>query len=138
VIGWIRRHRANRGTLPESLRAELEAEGLELLDERVHGRITYRNYIAAGQRPASADQTTIAWLALTPRRLVIRGTQSLQLEAPPGPVKSDAPEDGVLVLTYQAEDIYPTRSGSVEMRFQTPRAADIHARLQAWTETSAS
>jgi len=138
VIDWIRRRMASRGMLPESQRAELEAEGLELLEEQVEGRVTYRGYIVAGQRPTTGDQKTIAWLALTPRRLVVRGTQGVQLDAPPGPVKSDVPQDGVLVLTYQAEDLYTTRSGAVEMRLQTPRAADIHARLQAWTQTSAS
>jgi hypothetical protein len=124
--------------LPESVRAELEAEGLELLEEQVEGRITYRGYMVAGQRPTTGDQSTVAWIALTPKRLVVRGTQSVHLEAPPGPVTSAVPEDGVLVLTYEAGDIYPTRSGSVEMRLRSPRAADIHARLQAWNQTSTS
>ena len=138
MIDWIKRRWASRGTLPAALREELEKEGVELLEEQMEGRVTYRGYIVTGQRPTTGDQPTIAALALTPRRLVVRGTQGVQLEAPPGPVTSAVPEDGVLVLTYEAEDIYTSRSGAVEMRLQTPRAAEIHARLQAWTPTSAS
>ena len=68
----------------------------------------------------------------------MQGTQSVQLEAGPGPVTSSVDEPGVLTLSYEAGDIYPTRSGSVTMRFKTPRANDVHATLQAWTETSTS
>ena len=80
-------------------------------------------------------QKTIASLALTPRRLMIRGTNAVQLDAPPGPVTASVPEPGVLMLAYEAERIYTSRSGSVEMRLRTPRAEDIRARLQAWNET---
>jgi hypothetical protein len=137
-MGPIKRWWAERGGLPGSLRKELEAEGLELLEERMKGRVTYRGYVVAGQRPATGDQPTIASLALTPKRLVVRGTQGVMLDAPPGPVQSEVKEDGVLVLRYEAGDIYRTRDGSVEMELSTPRAADIHARLQAWTQTSAT
>jgi hypothetical protein len=137
-MGPIKRWWAERGGMPGSLRKELEAEGLELLEERMKGRVIYRGYVVAGQRPATGDQPTIASLALTPKRLVIRGTQGVMLDAPPGPVRSEVKDDGALVLRYEAGDIYPTRDGSVEMELSTPRAADIHARLQAWTQTSAT
>ena len=137
-MGPIKRLLASRGALPASLRKELEAEGRELVEEQMKGRVTYRGYIALGQRPASGVQSTIAALALTPKRLVLRGTQGVQLDAPPGPVESELKDDGVLVLRYEAAHIYPTRAGSVEMELSTPRAAEIHARLQAWTQTSAS
>jgi hypothetical protein len=137
-MGPIKRWWDGRGGMPDSLRKELEAEGLELLEERMKGRVTYRGYMVVGQRPTSGDQPTIASLALTPTRLVVRGTQSVRLDAPPGPVQSDVKGDGVLVLRYDAADIYPSRAGTVEMELSTPRAADIHARLQAWTQPSAS
>jgi hypothetical protein len=138
VIARLKRWWAARGGLPEALRAELEAEGLELLEERMEGRVTYRGYVIVGQRPTTGDQSTIATLALTPKRLVVRGTQNVQLDAPPGPVTSAVTDEGELRLAYEAEDVYPTRSGTVEMLLRTPRAADIHARLQAWTQTSTS
>jgi hypothetical protein len=138
VIGWLKRRWASRGTLPAQMRSELEAEGLEVVEERMEGRVTYRGYVAFGQRPTTGDKSTTAALALTRRRLVVRGTQGVELDAPPGLITATIPEDGVLVLQYAAEDVYPSRSGSVELRFETPRAADIHARLQAWTQTSTS
>ena len=42
----------------EALR-QLEAEGLELLEERMKVRVTYRGYVIAGQRPVTGDQPTI-------------------------------------------------------------------------------
>jgi hypothetical protein len=137
-VGPLKRWMANRGGLPSKLRAELESEGLLLLEERLEGEVIYRGYEAMGQRPASGHQSTIASLALTPRRLVVHGTQGVQLAARPGPVTSAVDEPGVLTLSYEAGDIYPTRSGSVTLRLQTPRANDIHARLTAWTQTSPS
>ena len=134
----IKRWLANRGGLPSKLRAELEAEGLELLEERLEGEVSYRHYEAMGQRPQSGHQSTVASLALTSKRLVIEGTQSVRLQAPPGPVTSSVPEPDLLALAYEAGDIYPTRSGSVTIRLKTPRANDVHARLQAWNETSTS
>jgi hypothetical protein len=133
----IRRWLAKRGGLPSTLRAELEAEGLEVLEERLEGDVSYRGYEAMGQRPRSGHQSTIASLALTPRRLVVQGTGGVQLDCGPGLVTSSV-EDGQLVLAYEASDIYPSRSGSVKLKLRTPRAEDIHARLQAWTETSRS
>ena len=134
----IKRWLANRGGLPSKLRAELEAEGLLLLEERLKGEVSYRRYEAMGQRPQSGHQSTIASLALTPKRLVVEGTQSVRLQAPPGPVTSSVPEPELLVLAYEASDIYTSRSGSVTIRLKTPRANDVHATLQAWNETSTS
>jgi hypothetical protein len=134
----LKRWLANRGGLPAKLRAELEAEGLELLEERLRGEVSYRAYEAMGQRPTSGHQSTIASLALTPRRLVVQGTQGVQLQARPGPVTSTVDEPEVLTLSYEAGDIYPTRSGSVTIRLHTPRANEIHGKLTAWTQTSPS
>ena len=137
MTGWMKRMRDRRGTMPDNVRAELEAEGLELLEERIATNILYRHYIVAGQRPTSGEQNTILALGLTPKRLALRGTGNFLLDAKPGPVTSEA-EPGKLILRYQAEDIYPTRAGSVEMALETPRAEDIHARLQAWNQPPTS
>jgi hypothetical protein len=133
----IKRWLAKRGGMPSKLRAELEAEGLDVLEERLEGEVSFRGYEAMGQRPRSGHQSTIAALALTPRRLVVHGTGAVRLDCGPGPVTSSV-EEGKLVLAYEASDIYPSRAGSVTIRLRTPRAEDIHARLRAWTETSRS
>jgi hypothetical protein len=138
VIGWIKRLREQRGSMPDDVRAELEAEGIEFLEERLKGMVIYRDYVVAGQRPRGGDQTITAALALTPKRLVMRATLNVSLDAPPGVVRSEVVTPGCLRLTYEAENLYSTRSGSVEISLDTPRAEDIHARLQAWTQTSTS
>jgi len=138
VIDWIKRRRENRGTMPSSVRAELEAEGMEMLEERIPANVLYRHYIVAGQRPTSGEQNTILALGLTRKRLALRGTGNFLLDAKPGPVSSEVPEPGKLILRYQAEDVYATRAGAVEIALETPRAEDIHARLQAWNQPSTS
>ncbi len=138
MTGWIKRQRERRGTMPDDLRADLEAEGIEILEEKIAANILYRHYVVAGQRPTSGEQNTILALGLTPKRLVLRGTGNFSLDAKPGPVSSEAPEPGKLMLRYKAEDLYETRAGAVEIALETSRAEDIHARLQAWTQTSAS
>jgi hypothetical protein len=138
MTGPIKRWWAGRGGMPASVKEELDAEGLELLVERIEGRVTYRGYVIVGQRPTTGDQSTLASLALTSRRLVLRGTQGVHLDAPPGTVHSELSGPGELLLSYKAEDIYPSRSGAVEILLRTPQAADIHARLQAWKQTSTS
>ena len=138
MIDWFKRRRASRGTLPEEKRAELEQEGIELLEERIRGRVTYRGYEFGGQRPVSGDQPTIAALAITPTRLAIHGTNNVHVDAGHGIVSPELPEPGKLVLRYEASDLYPMRSGAVEIELWTERAADIHARLQAWIERSAT
>jgi len=138
VIGWMKRRWAARGTLPEATRAELEQEGIELLEERIRGRVTYRGYEFGGQRPVSGDQPTVAALAITPTRLAIHGTNNVHVDAGHGIVHPELPEPGRLVLRYEARDLFPMRSGAVEIELWTDRAADIHARLQAWIERSAT
>ena len=138
MIDWFKRRRASRGTMPEDERAELEKEGIELIEERIRGRVTYRGYEFGGQRPVSGDQPTIAALAITPTRVAIHGTNNLHVDAAHGIVHPELPEPEKLLLKYEASDLFPMRSGAIEIELWTPRAADIHARLQAWIERSAS
>ena len=42
MIDRVRRMWSRRGGMPDSVRAELEREGLELLEERLEGNVTYR------------------------------------------------------------------------------------------------
>jgi hypothetical protein len=138
VIHWFKQRRARRGMMPDDVRAELEAEGIELLEEQIRGRITYRGYEFGGQRPATGDAPTIAALTITPKRLVIHGTSNVHVDAAHGIVAPELPEPEKLMLRYEASDLYPTRKGAVEIELWTPRAADIHARLQSWNERSAT
>jgi hypothetical protein len=132
VIGALRRWRERRGRLPDKLRAELEAEGLELLEERVQAMVIYRGYEFPGQRPRSGTQSGLVALALTGRRLVVHGTGGIGLEVPRvATVEREGPDE--IRLAYDAAAAQPNRAGEIEVRLRMPRADEIRARLDVWT-----
>ena len=61
MIGWIKRWLAQpRHACPSKLRAELEAEGIELLEERIAAEVIYRHYErrrASGRRAATSRRS---------------------------------------------------------------------------------
>jgi hypothetical protein len=136
----FRRWREQRGRFPEELRARLEAEGIEVIEEQVPLDVTFRGYVVAGQRAQSGHQSERGSIALTARRLVVHGTGRISLEVPKGATWLTAtnPEPDRLKLEYEASNERPSRSGDVAIELQTPRAPDIHASLQAWIETPPS
>ena len=131
MIGALRRWRERRGRLPDELRAELEAEGLELLEERVEATVIYRGYEVPGQRPRSGVQKGLVALALTERRLVVQGTGSIRLEWLRGQAAGG-------YIQYDAATANPPRSGEIELRLETPRAATVRATLSEWTTRRSS
>jgi hypothetical protein len=131
VLERIRRWREQRGALPDELHAELEAETIVLLEERLPVSVLFRGYTVPGQRPRSGHQSGRAALALTERRLVVHGTGNIRLE-----IATAAPDR--LKLAYDAEAAQPNRSGEVELEFETPRAEAIHATLTEWMRTPSS
>jgi hypothetical protein len=140
MIERLKRWWAGRGGLPDDLRAELEAERIELLEEGLRGIVLFRGYLVHGQRARSGHQNVRATLALTERRLVVHGTGAFGLEVPRGAewlvYELAAPDR--LRLAYDAAAAHPQRAGEVELLLNTPRAADIHARLQAWMPAGSS
>ena len=137
MIGALRRRRERRGRLPDKLRAELEAEGLELLEERVEAMVIYRGYEFPGQRPRSGHQKGLAAIALTGRRLVVEGTGGISLEVPRGAAVTRE-DPGEVRLTYDAAAAHPNRAGEIELRLRTPRAEAVHATLSEWTTRRSS
>ena len=140
MIGRLKRWLRARGALPEALRAELEAEGIVVLEERVRGTVLFRGYVMHGQRPRSGHQSVTATLVLTDRRLVVHGTGATHLEVPRGAgwLEHGLAEPDQLKLAYDAEAANPQRAGEIEILLNTPRAADIRARLQESMPTRSS
>ena len=135
MIGRLKQWWAGRGRLPGDLRAELEAEGIELLEEGMRTSILYRGYMVPGQRPRSGHQNATTSLAVSRERLVVRGTLGVRLDAPPSAdwLEISLPAPDRLRIAYDAAAAQPGREGDVEMTFETPRAEEIHARLTEWT-----
>jgi hypothetical protein len=140
MLERFKRWREERGRFPDELRSELEREGIEVIEERVPLEAIFRGYTVAGQRPRSGHQSERGSIALTSRRLVVHGTGRLALQVPRGATWFEAsnPEPDRLKLAYEASNEQPTRAGDVELELQTPRAAEIHASLQAWMATPSS
>jgi hypothetical protein len=65
------------GKLPDPLRAELEAEGIVLLEEDLRGTITYRNYRAPGRRYGLRKARIAGAIAVTRQRVVAWGMNAL-------------------------------------------------------------
>jgi hypothetical protein len=134
MIGRLKQWWGARGGLPDDLRAELETEGIELIEEGIKTLVLYRGYTVPGQRPASGHQRPVTSLAISRRRLVVRGTLGTRLDYERGDewldISLEAPDR--LRLAYDAADAHPSRSGHVELTFETARAEEIHARLADW------
>jgi hypothetical protein len=138
VLERFRRWRETRGRFPDDLRRELEAEGIEAIEEQVPLEVMFRAYEVPGQRPRSGHQSGRGSIALTTGRLVVHGTGAISLHVPRGATWLAAanPQPDRLQLAYDASAAHPNRAGQVEMTFETPRAREIHATLQAWMRTS--
>ena len=140
MLDRLKRWRGERGRFPQDVREALEAEGVEVIEESVPLDAIFRGYTVPGQRPRSGHQHARASLALTSKRLVVHGTGQISLEVPAGAtwLTATTPAPDRLMLAYEAEHAQRNRSGEVELTLQTPRAAEIHARLQAWIQTPPS
>ena len=90
VTGWIKRQRERRGTMPDDVRAELEAEGIEILEERIAAQRPLPPLRSSpGSDRRAASRTTILALGLTPKRLALRGTGNFlaRRQARPGELR---------------------------------------------------
>jgi hypothetical protein len=115
------------GKLPEPLRAELEAEGVVLLEEDLRGTITYRNYRAPGRRYGLRKARIAGAIAVTRQRIVAWGMGGRQVDVPLGHPGIEVARDGEekVVFAYDASAFHANRSGRVEVRLRTPSAARI-------------
>ncbi|ONH27170.1 hypothetical protein [Pseudofrankia asymbiotica] len=118
------------GELPADLRAALEAEGLALLEEGLTGSITYRNYRAPGQRSSWRKEAVSGAIAVSGRRLVVWAGRGKHIDIPRAGAYLTAIDIGVeppdrVRFAYDAGKFNPARSGTVEVRLRTPRAADV-------------
>ncbi|OHV29683.1 hypothetical protein CC117_28825 [Parafrankia colletiae] len=130
----LRRILLGAGQLPAPLRDALEAEKLVLLAEGLPGSITYRHYRAPGQRSNWRKEAVTGAIAVTAIRLVVWAGRGKNIDVPlSGPflaaidVGLESPDQ--VRFAYDAGKFSPVRSGTVEVRLRTPRAADVVALL---------
>ncbi len=112
-----------RGTLPDDLRAELVAEGLDQEEEGISGTVTYRHHRAPRRRSRWRRQWFRAALAITDRRLLvaIRGRPFLNVawDDPRLERMEMAVEDDRLLIAVDPGLFDERSSGRVELRLRT-------------------
>ena len=125
------------GSFPDSLRAELTAEGLDQEEEGIRGTVTYRHYRAPRRRSSWRRQWIRAALAITDRRLVVAVRGRPFVDVPWGDPRLRemdlSVEDGRLLIGFDPGLFDERSSGRIELRLRTvhPRLAleQIRARM---------
>jgi hypothetical protein len=133
-MNLVRRLLLGPGRLPDDLHAALVAEEPALLLEELAGSVAYRGYRAPGRSAGLEKQALSGAIAITPRRLVAWTGGSEQLDVPlsdPRWRRIDvvAQSPTKVCFGYDPAFFDPATSGRVELRFRTPRAADVVATL---------
>jgi hypothetical protein len=129
-VNPLRRLLLGSGRFPEGLRAELQAEHAEVLEEGLRGSITYRGYRAPGRRYSFRKVAVSGAIALTQRRLVVRVGRGQEVDlalddARLSALRATLDEPDRLCLAFDAGAFRDDRSGTVELRLTTARAGRV-------------
>ena len=135
VVNPLRRLLFGSGRLSDDLRTTLTAEGIVFLDEGLPGSVTYRNFRAPGRYSNWRKSALIVALAVTSRRLlVVAGRGGKMIDVPLDDPRRAAVTVGIeppdrVVFTVDVGAFSPDRSGTMEIRLRTARAAEVVALL---------
>ena len=119
------------GRLPDDLRASLLAEGIVFLEEGLPGSVTYISYRAPGRHSTWRKVAFTGAVAITGQRFAVfasRGGKPIDVPlADPlrdaVKVSADGPDKVLFSVDPSAFD--PQKSGTVEVRLRTERAAEV-------------
>lgn len=137
-MGFLTRLLLGNGTLRPELRAELESEGILLLEEGLVGRISYKHFKAPGRRHHGKVTPVGIGLAASEKRLVAycRSGRAELIDSPFGSPRLDAldisleGDDTVALHVDYSRIESPEVSGEITIRAKTPNAPAIVERLQ--------
>lgn len=123
------------GRLTESVRATLEAEGIDFLSEGIHGTITFLNYRAPGRYSNWKRNWFVGAIALTSTRLVAYRGRLQLLDVPYNhpslqALKVTVDPDERLCIAFDVSAFHADRSGTIELRFRTPEASRLQTLIQ--------
>ncbi len=125
---------ANIGKLPEELMSELQSEGIVLMNEKVRGTITYRDFHAPGKRFFYKKSAFTSTLVLTKERLLATSYSNKAINVPCTDERFRSMkftvEDGKLCVFFEASLFHPEWSGQLEFRFKTPDAQQFLDEIQ--------
>ena len=138
-MGLFDRFRLGNGALKPDVRAELESEGLVLVEEGLHGSIRYDRFKAPGKRFYGKVTGERFAIGLSEERFVVL-CRSGSVELMDSPFSS--PRLAALDISVEGADRLllkvdydrlsePGVSGTITVRANTPRAAEIAEQLRA-------
>lgn len=124
------------GSVPDTLRAELEAEAVLILAEDCPGTLTYRDFRSPHRRASFKKQGLRGAVVVTSRRVVICRRRATLLDVP-----FDDPRFAALEWTEDRPDrfcvgfdvaqFHDDWSGRWEIRLTTERTPEILARVRS-------
>lgn len=122
------------GHIPTPVRAHLEREGLDILEEGLWGSVTLRNYRSPQRIASWARRSALGAIAISRRRIVVYANSAcwidLPVENPALRALTVTVENTRLAIAFEAAALFPDRSGGVTLRFNFPHADHIGQRLQ--------
>ena len=127
----LRRLFVGPGTFAEPLRTALLAEDPVVFEEGLPAAVVYHhNYRAPGHEPGWERVATAGAVAVTPRRLVVWVRRGKHIEVPmtqpwPAGITMRRDRRDRVVFAYDAGAFSEERSGDVEVRLRTRRAAEL-------------
>ena len=114
--------------------AELQSEGIVLMNEKVRGTITYRDFHAPGKRFLYKKSAFTSTIVVTKTRLVATSFSNKTINVPYSDERFRSMkftvEDGKLCVFFDASLFHPEWSGQLEFRFKTPDAGRILDEIQ--------
>jgi hypothetical protein len=116
------------GKISEPLRAQLQNEGIVLMDEAVKGSVTYRDFSAPGKRDLWRRQWYIGAIALTKVRLLTLSGNKPTINVPVADerihsMRYSVEKNGtVLCIAFDAGLFHADWSGTIEYRLRTQEA----------------
>ena len=126
MFEFIKKWFANIGKLSEVLISELESEGIVLMDEKIRGTITYRDFHAPGKRFLYKKSAFTSALVVTKARLLATSYANKAINVPFADERIHSMkftvEDGKLCIFFDASLFQENWSGHLEFRFNTPNA----------------
>lgn len=138
-MGLLDRFRLGNGAMKPELRAELESEGLVLIEEGLPGTIRYDRFKAPGRRFYGKVTGERLAIGLSDERFVVY-CRSGSVELMDSPYTSprlsalevDVEDGDTLALKVDYDRLgEPRISGTITVRAKTERAAEIAEQLRA-------
>jgi hypothetical protein len=135
MFNAIRTWFANIGKLPAALMSELQNEGIILMNEKLRGTITYRDFHAPGKRFLYKKSAFTSTIVVTKTRLFATSFSKPAINVPFTDDRIRAMkfsvEDGPkLLIVFDASLFQPKWSGKLEFRFKTPDAQQFLDTIQ--------